>query len=323
MMAATLTGVPVRIYQLHGLRFETAVGWRRQLLKTAERVTCHLADRILCVSPSLRRRGLEEGLFASHRATVLAHGSVNGLDVHQFRGHDDLMQLRQQTRRQLSDTCVGVLSRFRRTVGARQRNHGTACRMAPARTEFRDLHLLLVGPFEAQDPIPQSIQTDFRNDPRVHLTGLDWRTRGYYSAMDIFALPSHREGLGHVLLEAAAMELPVVSCRVTGCVDALVNGHSGTLVPPRDAQALAAAVSSYIGDARKRRHHGRAGRQWVERQFAPERIWQALRQEYETLLESRTDTPARKRQGPRTVMNAAKSAFSGGNDRNSAMRDAA
>jgi glycosyltransferase involved in cell wall biosynthesis len=284
MAAAAIANVPVRIYQLHGLRFETSLGWRRAVLKSAERITCRLADRVICVSPSLRRRCLEEGLFDEQRSTVLCHGSVNGIDVEAFAGHDDLHQLRHETRQRMGipadALCLGFVGRLVSDKGVVELHQA----WRQLRAQFPSLHLLIVGPFELHDAVPPAVQHQLQHDRRVHLTGLDWNTRGYYAAMDVFTLPSHREGLGHVLLEAGAMGLPVVSCRVTGCVDAVCDGRTGRLIPRGDAVALAKAIAMYLGDADLRRRHGQAGREWVKRRFAQQPIWHALHQEYLRLV---------------------------------------
>jgi glycosyltransferase involved in cell wall biosynthesis len=108
-----------------------------------------------------------------------------------------------------------------------------------------------------------------------------------YAAMDLVVLPTYREGFPNVPLEAAAMGLPVVATRVGGCIDAIVDGETGTLVPVRDAATLAAAIRLYLGDADLRRRHGEAGRARVLRDFRPEAIWEALHGEYMQLLEAR------------------------------------
>jgi len=112
------------------------------------------------------------------------------------------------------------------------------------------------------------------------MAGLQWDTPRYFRAFDVLALPTYREGFPVVPLEAAAMRLPVVATRVPGCVDAVVDGVTGTLVPARDAASLTAALRAYLVDPELRRRHGDAARARVVRDFDQERIWSALHLEY-------------------------------------------
>jgi glycosyltransferase involved in cell wall biosynthesis len=81
------------------------------------------------------------------------------------------------------------------------------------------------------------------------------------------------------------MRLPTVSCQVTGCVDAVRHGKTGLLVPVRDVDALTTAITAYLRAPEIRRAHGHAGRAWVESQFQPRAIWQAIDAEYRELLD--------------------------------------
>src|SRR6185436_3440440 len=81
MIAAWLARVPVRIYDLWGLPFTTAVGLRRLLLRWTERVACALAHQVLCVSHSLREVALRTGLCPSDKIAVLLGGSGHGVDA--------------------------------------------------------------------------------------------------------------------------------------------------------------------------------------------------------------------------------------------------
>ena len=83
------------------------------------------------------------------------------------------------------------------------------------------------------------------------------------------------------------MGLPVVATRIPGCVDAVQEGVTGILVPPRESAALEAALRAYLRDETLRRRHGEAGRARVLRDFRQETIWQALLGEYGRLLRAR------------------------------------
>src|SRR6266536_5886872 len=105
--------------------------------------------------------------------------------------------------------------------------------------------------------------------------------------MDVVVLPSHREGMPNVALEAAAMELPIVATDVPGCVDAVQDGFTGTLVPVGDIGALRDALRRYVEDPQLRSSHGAAARRRVLEDFRQEAIWSAIALEYRTLLEER------------------------------------
>src|SRR5258708_25577126 len=84
---------------------------------------------------------------------------------------------------------------------------------------FPASHLVIAGVFEPQDPVPAEVKQWLSSNPRVHLCGFIRDTPVLYKASDILVLPSYREGLPTVVLEASAMALPVVATRVPGCVD--------------------------------------------------------------------------------------------------------
>ncbi|HEX6039714.1 glycosyltransferase, partial [Longimicrobium sp.] len=232
MIGAWAARVPVRVYHMRGLPLTTATGGKRRLLRATERVSCRLAHRVLCVSPSLRDVALAEGLCPPEKITVPAGGSGQGVDA---AGRFDPARLPAGTRASVradfgipaDATVVGFVGRVVRDKGVAE----LAEAWAALRAEFPGARLLLVGPFEPQDPLPAETEGALRGDPSVVLAGEDWDTPRLYAAMDVVVLPSYREGFPNVPLEAAAMELPVVSTRVPGCVDAVADGETGTLVP--------------------------------------------------------------------------------------------
>jgi len=281
MVAAWLARTPVRMYHMRGLPFTTASGWKRVLLIWSERISCGLADQVFCVSTSIRQVALETGLCRPEKIAVLARGSGNGVDAAQrFNGTQVAPSVREETRKQYGIPAdalvVGFIGRIVRSKGIVE----LAGAWTRLREAFPQLHLLLVGPYEPQDPIPPEVDAGLRQDPRVHLIGEEWNTPPLYAAMDVLALPTYREGFPNVLLEAAGMMVPVVATRVPGCVDAVQDGVTGKLVPPYDSELLAAAVNDYLGDPELRRRHGAAARDWVLREFRPQGIWQAIHEEY-------------------------------------------
>jgi glycosyltransferase involved in cell wall biosynthesis len=180
---------------------------------------------------------------------------------------------------------IGYFGRLVRDKGIIELAH--AWRML--REESPELILMLIGDAEPQEPLPDEVLRNFAADDSVVMLG--WvnpdQVAEYMSAMDVIVLPTYREGFPNVLLEAAAMELPVVATRVTGCVDAVIDGVTGTLVEPRDAEGLAKALLAYACDPQLRKQHGKAAREMVLRDFLPENILEDALRLYRQLLEKR------------------------------------
>lgn len=283
MIAGRLAGTPVRIYHLRGMPVLTASGMRRRILRTTERISCGLAHRVIAVSESMRSIAIREGFCDPDRIKVLLGGSGNGVDAtgrFQPLGEAVRAAVRSQHGIAPDALVVGFIGRLVRDKGVAE----LVSAWQRLRERHPRLHLLVVGPFESEDALPDEVVTALRTDDRIHLVGLDWETPRLYAAMDVLALPTYREGFPNVLLEAGAMGLPVTATRTSGCVDAVIDGVTGTLVPPRDAEALAEALERYLSDPGLRDAHGAAARRRVLAEFRPEAIWQAIADEYRELL---------------------------------------
>lgn len=288
MISAALAGVPLRIYHVHGLPMVTATGYKRALLRWSEWVSCRLAHEVLSVSRSCRDIAVEENICPASKIKVILSGSSNGVDAEERFNPAKVEEgaraaLRARMGVPEDALLLGFVGRIVRDKGLIELGEAWKI-LAP---EYPKLHLMVIGSFEPQDPIPPETERILREDPRIHIEGQDWNITPYYAATDIVVLPTYREGLNTVCMESGAMALPVVSTAVPGCIDAIRDGETGILVPPRDGQALAEAIRRYIEDPGLRRRHGQAGREHVRREFNQERLWEALYQEYLRLLQER------------------------------------
>jgi glycosyltransferase involved in cell wall biosynthesis len=149
------------------------------------------------------------------------------------------------------------------------------------------VHLLIVGQPEPQDPVPQETLEVFRGDPRVHLTGLCEEMPTLYAAADLVVLPSYYEGFPTVLLEAAAMSLPVVASAIPGNMDAVRDNETGSLFDLNEPPSLVRAIARYVVDPDLRRRHGTQARCRVLRDFRPEPIREFILSDYGSILSQR------------------------------------
>ena len=285
--AAWLNRVPCRFYTLHGLRFETTKGLRRRLLVHAERLACRFAHRVICVSQSVREKAIASGLTSRERTVVFGSGSCNGVDASRFAATPEIMRRAAALRRRLGIPAQAPVVLF---VGRLTCDKGIPELMEAflrLGKQFSDLRLLLVGCFEDEDPLPVDTQRFLETHSHVIFAGAVQNTAPYYAIADVLVLPSHREGLPTVVLEAQAAGKPVVGASATGIVDLVVDGETGLLFPVGDAAALAGALARLITDKALAAKLGRAGQERIKREFQQEQIWEALYREYLGLLQMR------------------------------------
>lgn len=288
VLAGRLANVPVIIYQVRGLAFTGLGGPARLLMRLTERIACGAAHHVLAVSPSLRDEMLHNKLTYREKISVLASGSSNGVaaetrfNPERFTAADN-EKLAAELGIPAGSQVIGFVGRLVRDKGILE----LAAAWKRVAKDHPRAWLLIVGEWETRDAVPQRIRQELGAHPRVRLAGEQRDVARFYSLMDLVVLPTFREGFPNVPLEAAAMEKPVVTTAVTGAVDAVVAGVTGTLVPAGDAQALANAMRKYLEDPGLGRSHGRAGRERTMRDFLPLTIWKATLAKYlEWLSES-------------------------------------
>jgi glycosyltransferase involved in cell wall biosynthesis len=283
--AAWLNRVPCRFYTLHGLRFETTRGLRRRLLILAERMACRFAHRVICVSQSVRERAIASGVTNRDRTFVFGSGSCNGVNASHFAATTETMARAAELRHQLGIPPQAPVMLF---VGRFTCDKGVPELMeafSQLTHRFPELRLLLVGCFEDGDPLPATTRKALEAHSRVIFAGAVQNTAPYYSIADILVLPSHREGLPTVVLEAQAAGKPVVGAAATGIVDVISDGETGLLFPVGDVPALAEAMARLITDKSLANKLGLAGQEQVKRKFRQERIWEELYRAYFTVLQ--------------------------------------
>ena len=285
MISAKLARVPVRVFHVHGLPHLTACGLKYGLLVLATKVACTLAQRVFCISPSIRQILIDDNLCREDKVVVPVNGSSGGVDALDRFNPARMSKLTgKAVRARYGVPASAFAAAF---VGRLVRDKGLIelCKAwTMLRSDYPDLFLLIVGEFEPQDPVPSDVVETFRADPRIRLTGYCADMPELFAGIDLLVFPSYREGFGNVLLEAAAMSLPVVATAIPGCVDAVLDNVTGTLVPLHDASALAKAIERYINDPELRLNHGVRARERVLQDFQAEPIWEFISAEYGGLL---------------------------------------
>ena len=278
-LAARLRSVPRRVYMLRGLKLESSAGFKRGVLLLAERLAARCAHVVLCNSESLRAEVLALGIAPAGKLELLGEGSSNGVDIERFSPGPSAM--REQLGIPSDAPVVGFAGRLTRDKGLPELFHAfeqILCAEPSAR-------LLLVGWFDAgEDALDQNLRERILRHPHMHFTGFVSDTAPYYRAMDVFVLPSWREGFPNVVLEAAATGIPVVTTECTGARDSVLPEVTGLLIPPGYPSAICEAVLKLIRDRKLRLRMGRAARAWVVDHFLEARVVGLTVNYYQSLL---------------------------------------
>ncbi len=149
--------------------------------------------------------------------------------------------------------------------------------------EHPHTHFLAVG----EGPMRAELEAralELGIEGRVHFPGFRGDVADVMNAVDIMALPSHREPFGLVYVEAALLGKPCIACNAGGAPEIVEDGQSGLLVPPRDSGAIASAINELIGDPARAALMGRTGRELALQKFGWAQFLPALEEVYASLV---------------------------------------
>ena len=268
MIAAILAGLPVRIYTLHGLLLETSTGLKRKLLWFIEALTCKIATTVLVVSPSVKKGTLQSKVCPPEKMLMLGNGTACGIDLERFNPEKRTLALRSSTRANLGIPDDAIVAGF---IGRIVPDKGIECLVHAfelAGNKADNIYMVLVGPVETvREGISQNLKHRIERNSHIICTGQVLDIVPLYTAIDFLVLPSRREGFPYVPIEAAAMGLPSVVSRATGCVDAVVDNVTGLLVDVDNSGQLCEAILKLAGDAELRERLGKNGYERVSRLF--------------------------------------------------------
>lgn len=283
MLAAWLTRRPVRIYMCHGLRYEGFSGRFRRLLMFMEKLTCRCATQVITVSNSAREVLIADGICDDKKVKVVGYGSL-GIDLTHYTVDNDethIAELRKKYGVKTSDFVYLFVGRLVRDKGLVELVNAFQ-RMADSHP---DAHLVIVGGKLSgeNDSIPDSLFQVIEDHPQITYVGRQSDVRPFFTLSNVFVLPSYREGLSIVLIEASAMGRPAITCNVTGCKDIIANGENGWVIPSHSEDALYAAMAEAYDYPERLAELGNTARSVVRERYEQQKVWQAYWDEYKRL----------------------------------------
>jgi glycosyltransferase involved in cell wall biosynthesis len=257
----------------------TVHGWVRQTRRTPlyykiDELCLPHYEAIICVSKDLQERCIACGVPAQRCQLI-----ENAIDTEEYSRRIGTDEAKKSLGLTPGRFLIGAVGRLSSEKGFEVLIRATDQLL---KTDAQ-VELAIIGVGEQKDQLQALIAQLGRQD-RIRLWGYRADVRDLYAAMDIFALSSVREGLPNVLLEAMAMEVPVVATRIAGIPSLIQDGQNGLLVEPSCARSLTEALTRLLEDAALRIRLRQAARATVENQHSFFVRMQKLSALYDQLL---------------------------------------
>lgn len=281
MLAAWVTCRPVRIYMCHGLRYQTEKGFLRRILMAMEWLSCHCATKVISVSNGVKEQLIKDRICPRQKGMVVRYGTAGGVNVDYFSRESTEYAKKMDV---IIPNNAFTFSFIGRMVSDKGINElvSAADRLI---SEGENICLLLIGPFEnTLSPFSEKTLKTIQQNSRIIACGPQKDIRPYLANSNAFVLPSYREGVGQVLLEANCMEVPCIASDIIGCNEVVTPGYNGELIPPKDEDALYQKMKEWVNNPEKVRQMSERSRELIVSRFAQKDVWQAYWQEYKSYL---------------------------------------
>lgn len=280
-VAGWMAGVKIRIHIYTGQVWATRKGVMRTILKWMDKIIATFDTHILVDGESQRQFLIKEGVVKAEKSRVLAHGSICGVKLERFCISEEVRKREREKFGFRDDDVVFIfLGRLNHDKGIGEL-YEAFNRLVP---ECPKAKLSLYG---ADEEGYEARAKDWPNLKRGENFFYPGSTPTPYDALqggDVFVLPTWREGFGSSVIEAQALELPVITSDAYGVVDASVPDETGLRCHVDDPEGLYQCMKTYYNDADLRKSHGEAGRRRVFKLFDCNLVSEAWLKYYKELL---------------------------------------
>ena len=278
--AAWFAGVPRIIISVEGLgrAFSGTPTFRSRclqfILSNLYRIACRLAYRTRFMNPDDEQFFLEKKLVHPKKSILIIGEGVNLSEYSPgLIDQKDIDSFRQLAGGSIDTIYITMVTRPLWIKGVKEFIEASEILSA----EFKNVKFILVGPLASGDSAVPKAYLEGKESKSFKYVGFAEDLRHVFGISDIVVLPSFtREGVPNCLIEAMASGIPIVTTDNTGCRECVDDGKTGFLVPVRDSQALAKAISVLVKDRSVRERFGKASREKVENDFNERRVYERL-----------------------------------------------
>jgi len=287
---AKLAGIPVLLETSHGVeKWRLGKGFIKRHSFILDRTLSILQTKILAVSQACKRDLIKIKKINPAKIRVVQ----NGRDFKTFSPIPvtELQQLRRQFSLKPDDYVFGIQARLDFQKGHKYLFNAVRS-LANQRKDFK---VLVVGDGILREELQKQV-ANLNIQDHIIFAGFQTNIPRFLGIMDVKVLPSLYEGLPLGVIEALAMEKPVIATAVDGTPEVLTHNETGLLVPPKDSEALCKAMMFALDHKEKMREMGKKGRLFVLKHFTLERQIQETERLYEELI-SRTRKKEKRKRG--------------------------
>lgn len=285
MLAAKFCGIKVRIHTVAGMPLMVEKGFKLRLLIFIEKLTYRAANHVWPNSKSLYDYIVAHRFTSLKKLHIICKGSTNGINTSRFntavlnkKNIEEIKAGIQYTEGFVYLLCIGRLVADKGIVElvhvfeSLQKKHSR-------------LKLILVGDYESGlDPLPGDIVQQIQADPGIIHISWTQQVEYYMHIATLFVFPSHREGFPNVLLQAGAMQLPIICSRIPGNIDIVEHGKTGLIFETANEADMEAQVQYAIDRPGEMKAMATRLEQAITTDYRRENIWQNMLATYNSLL---------------------------------------
>ncbi|MDA7700413.1 glycosyltransferase family 4 protein [Methylophilaceae bacterium] len=263
MLAAFLVRAPIRVHTFQGEVWSTKIGIYRSLLKCMDYLVGCLATTLTVVSKTEKYFLIKEGVILDKKSTVLMNGSISGVNLDRFKyTHNHREKVRFSLGISEDQTVFIYVGRINSEKGV------VELLLAFQKLQFISpkSRLLIVG-VDEHSFLEQFLanKPNIRNS--INIIPYSQNPEYYMVASDVIVLPSHREGFGMVIIEAAAIGIPAIGSNIYGIQDAIVLGETGLFFEKQSISDLLEKMKWMVDNPDERVLMGLKARKRVEMSF--------------------------------------------------------
>jgi len=249
MLASKITNIPIRLHTVAGLPLMEEKGSKKKLLELIEKLTYSFSTFVFTNSNGLYKYIIENNYVSKNKLKVIGNGSSNGVDINYFSPTS--VSIKEKEKLKLS---LGILENdftfvFVGRIVADKGINELINAFDTISFQNNAIKLLLVGEQESHlDPLNENTLKLISSNKNIIKTGFQKDIRPFLAVSDALVFPSYREGFPNVIMQAGAMELPVIATNINGCNEIIINEKNGVLIELKNNGAIVKAMVRLIED---------------------------------------------------------------------------